>query len=403
MRFKYEGYDRSARLVSGELEAGTADEVRVQMRSMGISPRNIAPINAKIALVNSLRGPEKPDLKEFTIFMRQWATMQAAGLTLIQCLSVLAEQSPNAGFARTLNNVVREIQEGQTLTQALNKQTGVFDKIFINLIGAGEGSGTLDRILDRLAIYYEKMAIIRRKVMTATIYPVAILIIVLTIVAGLLVFVVPMFEKMFADQGKDLPAATQVLLDVSQFVRSNGLVLGIATFFAGFGIVFMFKNQETREKIDPVLLYIPLVGTILQKSCLARFCRTLGTLIQAGVPILDAFNLAAKVSGNFEIERAAMRVQASVKEGSSMATPLANEKSFPRMVTSMIAVGEQTGELEKMLIKIAEFYEDDVETTVSALTSILEPLLIVIMGIVVVSVLIPLYLPIFNLGDLMGE
>lgn len=405
MKFKYEGYDRAARIVTGEVEADNAENARVMLRNMGVSPRAIAPvkINANISLVAALQVNSKPALKDFTVFIRQWSTMQSAGLTLIQTLSVLSEQSPNPAFARTLQNIVRGIQEGLTLTQALQKQTGVFDKIFINLIGAAEGSGTLDKILERLAVYYEKMAQIRRKVLTATIYPSAILVVVFGIIIGLLTFVVPMFERMFSEQGKDLPAATQMLIDVSRMVRDNWLIIAVGVFATGFLVAYAIKNDEAREKIDPIVIYLPVIGTILQKSCLARFCRTLGTLIQAGVPILDAFNLAAKVSGNFEIERAALRVQAAVKEGSMISVPLEKEKSFPRMVTSMIAVGEQTGELEKMLMKVAEFYEDDVDATVSALTSILEPLLIVLMGAVVVSVLIPLYLPIFNLGDLMGN
>jgi type IV pilus assembly protein PilC len=318
-------------------------------------------------------------------------------------LSVLAEQAVNPGFSKVLNQVVKGVQEGETLTQSLQKHPSVFDKIFINLISAGESSGTMDKILDRLATYYEKMASVRRKIVTATMYPTAILVIVFGIITGLMVFVVPMFERMFKEQGKKLPEATQMLITFSQFVRGNLIFIILGAFMLAFGIVYAFKNEEAREKIDPVLLYVPIFGNVLSKSCLVRFCRTLGTLIQAGVPILDAFNLAAKVSGNYEIQKAAMRVQASVKEGSSISGPLASEGTFPRMVVSMISVGEQTGELEKMLMKVAEFYEDEVESVVSALTSILEPLMIVIIGIVVVSVLVPLYLPVFKLGDLMGN
>lgn len=402
MKYKFQGYDRTARLVSGEIEAQSEDEVRQRMKEQFLSPRSIVQIRQSMSALPSLQVASKPALKDFTVFLRQWATMQGAGLTLIQCLSVLSEQSPNPNFGRTLSNIVRQIQEGQTLTQALQKQN-IFDKIFINLIGAGEGSGTLDKILERLATYYEKMASIRRKIVTAMLYPSAILVIVFGIILGLLIFVVPMFERMFSENGKELPQATQILLMLSSFVR-NHLVLILGGVFAiGFTIAYIFNNEEAREKIDPFLLYIPLFGMILRKSCLARFCRTLGTLIQAGVPILEAFHLASKVSGNYEIEQAALRVQASIKEGTSIATPLGNERSFPRMVVSMIAVGEQTGELEKMLMKVAEFYEDEVDVTVSALTSILEPMLIVIMGLVVVGVLVPLYLPIFKLGDVMGN
>ncbi len=402
MKYRYEGYDRTGQLVNGEIEANDEVEVRARLRELWVSPRRIMTMRANLTIAERLTAGRKPNLKDFSVFIRQWATMQGAGLTLIQSLSVLSEQAPSPNFSRVLSGIVKSVQEGSTLTQALQKYPGAFDKIFINLVSAGEGSGTLDKILERLSLYYEKTAAMRRKIIAASLYPTMILLVVFCIIIGLLVFVVPMFERMFADQGKELPYATTVLLHLSNFVRDNLIFILMGAGALITFVVYMFKNEEAREKIDPFLLMIPIFGSILQKSCIARFTRTLGTLMQAGVPILDAFLLAGKTAGNYRIEEAVTRAQVAIKEGSSIAQPLSKESTIPKMVVSMISVGEQTGELEKMLVKIAEFYEDEVDTTVGAMTSILEPLLIVVMGLIVVSVLIPLYLPIFKLGDLVG-
>lgn len=402
MKYRFEGYDRGGKLISGEIEASDEGEVRQRLREQWLSPRRIMPMRATLNIAEKLTTGGKPNLKDFSVFIRQWATMQSAGLTLIQSLGVLSEQAPNPNFGRVLSNVTKSVQEGATLTQALQKYPGTFDKIFINLVSAGEGSGTLDKILERLSLYYEKTAALRRKIVAASLYPTMILLVVFCIIVGLLVFVVPMFERMFADQGKELPYATTLLLQISNFVREHIIYIIVGAGAVVTLAAYFFKNEEAREKIDPLLLEIPIFGSILQKSCIARFSRTLGTLMQAGVPILDAFLLAGKTAGNYKIEMAVLNAQTAIKEGSTIAQPLSKEKVIPKMVVSMISVGEQTGELEKMLVKIAEFYEDEVDTTVSALTSILEPLLIVVMGVIVVSVLVPLYLPIFKLGDLMG-
>lgn len=406
MKYRYQGYNRAGQAVQGELEAAELSTIKAMLREQGVAPRSITPVvlsaNAGFDLGSLFKASAKPALKDFTIFLRQWATMQSAGMTIIQTLNVLAEQTPNAAFGKVVSKMAMNVQEGMTLTEALQKNKGVFDKVFINLISAGENSGTLDKILDRLAVYYEKIAAIRRKMISASMYPAIALIAVFGIVIGLLVFVVPMFQKMYSSQGGQLPAPTQALIDISNFLKSHilhMLVVGVSIFSV---VIYAFTDEEARKKVDPFLLLIPVVGPLLRKSALAQFCRTLGTLTQAGVPILDAFNLAGKTSGNFEIEEAVMRVQASVKEGSTISGPLGKEKAIPKMMVSMIAIGEQTGELEKMLIKIAEFYEDEVDALVSGLTSLLEPLLILVMGAVVVSIIIPMYLPVFKMGDMAG-
>ncbi len=406
MRFRYQGFNRAGQAVQGELEAGDQSVVRMMLRDQGISARTIVPVvmssNAEFSLGSLFGGSAKPSLKDFTIFLRQWSTMQGAGMTVIQTLNVLAEQTQNVAFGKVLSKIAMNVQEGLTLTEALQKNKGVFDKVFINLVSAGENSGTLDKILERLATYYEKIAAIRRKMISASMYPAISLVAVFGIVILLLVFVVPMFQKMYANQGGKLPAPTQALIDISNYLKSHILYLLVIIGGAVGGVIYSFKDEETRKKIDPLLLLIPIIGPLLRKSSLAQFCRTLGTLTQAGVPILDAFALAARTSGNFEIEEAAMRVQASVKEGTTIAGPLGKEKAIPKMMVSMIAIGEQTGELEKMLIKIAEFYEDEVDGMVSGLTSILEPIMILIMGLVVVSIIIPMYLPVFSMGNNVG-
>jgi type IV pilus assembly protein PilC len=406
MKFRYQGYNRAGQAVQGELEAGDQSVVRMMLREQGVSARTIVPVvlssKADFNLGSLFGGSAKPSLKDFTVFLRQWSTMQGAGMTVIQTLNVLADQTPNAAFGKVLSKMAINVQEGMTLTESLQKNKGVFDKVFINLVSAGENSGTLDKILERLATYYEKIAAIRRKMISASMYPAISLVAVFGIVIALLVFVVPMFQKMYASQGGNLPAPTQALIDVSNYLKNHVLHMIVIIGTIVGSVIYAFKDEEARKKVDPFLLLIPIIGPLLRKSALAQFCRTLGTLTQAGVPILDAFALAAKTSGNFEIEEAAMRVQASVKEGTTISAPLGKEKAIPKMMVSMIAIGEQTGELEKMLIKIAEFYEDEVDALVSGLTSVLEPILILVMGVVVVSIIIPMYLPVFSMGNNVG-
>lgn len=406
MKFRYQGYNRAGQAVQGELEAAEQSTIRAMLREQGISARTIVPVvlsgKADFDLGSLFGGSATPSLKDFTVFLRQWSTMQSAGMTVIQTLNVLAEQTPNVAFGKVLSKMAINVQEGLTLTESLQKNKGVFDKVFINLVSAGENSGTLDKILERLATYYEKIAAIRRKMISASMYPAISLVAVFGIVIALLVFVVPMFQKMYASQGGQLPAPTQALIDVSNYLKNHVLHMIVIIGTIVGGVIYAFKDEEARKKVDPLLLLIPVIGPLMRKSALAQFCRTLGTLTQAGVPILDAFGLAAKTSGNFEIEEAAMRVQASVKEGTTISGPLGKEKAIPKMMVSMIAIGEQTGELEKMLIKIAEFYEDEVDALVTGLTSVLEPILILIMGVVVVSIIIPMYLPVFSMGNNVG-
>lgn len=417
MKYRYTGYDNTARKVSGEIEANTESEARGRLRQQAVRATHLVALEGgkgkagaaggKPGDINfnfdlSFLSSPVPDLMEFTAFIRQLATMQGAGISIVQSLKVLSEQVENKGFGEVLAKVQKQIEEGGTLTDSLRKHPKVFDRIFINLIAAGEVSGSLDKVLQRLAIYYEKSASLRRKVKGAMTYPTLIVVMVVAILTIMLTFVVPTFAGMFAAGGKALPAPTQFLIDVSNFLRSNWPFLVAGLGGGAYGIYYAATNEDARKVIDPYLMKMPLFGDLLQKIGIARFARTFGTMIQSGVPILEALEITSRIAGNYAIESAIQQTRQSITQGNSIAAPLMATNVFPKMAVSMISIGEQTGALDQMLTKIAEFYEDEVDAKVSALTSILEPLMIVIVGIVVAGVLIPMYLPIFQMSDVMS-
>lgn len=411
MKFRYTGYDNTAKKITGEVEAATEGEARSRLRTMNVRPIALVAtgdkgISGKGMDINinlgAMFSSPVPDLMEFTAFIRQLATMQAAGISIVQSLKVLSEQVDNRGFGDVLSKVQKNIEEGATLTDSLRKHSRVFDRIFINLIAAGEISGSLDKVLQRLAIYYEKSASLRRKIKGAMTYPVLIVVLVVVILGVMLTFVVPTFADMFKQGGKPLPAPTQFLMNLSDFVRHQWYVIFGGVGAVGYGCYFLFTNEAARRVLDPYLMKVPLFGDLVQKIGIARFSRTFGTMIQSGVPILEALEITSRIAGNYAIEDAINKTRQSITQGNSIAAPLMATNVFPKMAVSMIAIGEQTGALDQMLTKIAEFYEDEVDAKISAMTSILEPLMIVIVGAVVAGILIPMYLPIFQLSDVMS-
>ncbi len=405
MKYYYWGYDNTAKKVNGDIEAQNIGEARVQLKSKNIwitklvSTSDLNSATGITLFLKELLASAKPNTSDFTAFIRQLATMQGAGVPIVQSLGVLAAQAENKSFGAVLANVQKAIEGGTSLTESLKKYPKVFDRIFINLVGAGEVSGALERVLQRLAIFYEKSAALRRKVISAFTYPTMVIVLVFVVISVLLTFVVPTFEKMFSQSGKPLPEATQVIVNASRFIRSNWYFVFGGAGAVIFSIITSFKSEPVRRVIDPYLMKIPLFGTLFQKISIARFSRTLATMIQSGVPIIDALEICASVAGNYAVEDVIMDTKRSISEGNSISAPLAQAGVFPNMAVSMIAIGEQTGALDQMLTKIAEFYEDEVDATVGALSSILEPLMIVIVGLVVAGVMIPMYLPIFNLAD----
>lgn len=405
-KFKYIGFDRAAKPITGIIEADSQDEALARLRDLNIRPTKIMTAKIKVARsdvgireIFGMRESGKPPLSEFSAFCRQLATMQSAGIPIMQALGILSEQSETPGFGKALAQIQRRIQEGTSLTDALREFPKIFDKIFINLVSAGEMSGSLESVLNRLASYYEKSAALRRKIVSASAYPAMILVALVVVLFVLLAFVVPTFAEMFASNGKPLPGPTQMLLNISNLFRHNIPIVLLIVGGIGFLIYSLFTNEKLKREFDPIMLKIPMFGSLIQKVGVARFSRTLSTMIQSGVPIVDALEITSRVAGNSVIEDAIRKTKIAITSGNTIAGTLERTKVFPKMVVSMIAIGEQTGTLDALLMKIAEFYEDEVDNAVSALVSVLEPMMIVAVGLVIGAVLIPLYLPIFTMAD----
>ena len=345
----------------------------------------------------TMPGAGSVSTKEMAIFTRQFATMISAGLPLVQCLDILAAQTSNPAFARVIADVTREVEAGSTLADALGKHKKTFDDLFRNMIQAGEAGGILDDILLRLAQYIEKADALKRKIQGAMIYPAVVLCVALGATAFMLIFIIPTFAKMFMDFGGELPLPTKIVMGLSNFLRGYWyILLGIVGAVA-FGIKRFYATEAGKMKIDRFLLRVPVLGSVIRKAAIARFTRTLGTLVSSGVPILSGLDITARTAGNKVVEKAIYATRESISQGDTIAEPLRQSGVFPPMVTQMIGVGEQTGALDEMLDKIANFYDDEVDTAVEQLTSIIEPVMIVVMGVIVGGMLISMYLPMFKL------
>jgi type IV pilus assembly protein PilC len=394
--FVYEAKARGGEIRKGVREAETEEAVSSWLRAQQLAP---VKIKKKPRELNFVLGSGVSP-KDLVIFTRQFGTMIDAGLPLVQCLDILSAQNENPIFARILKDVKNSVEQGKTFSESLARHPKVFDPLFVNLIRAGEIGGILDTILGRLAVYIEKRVKLARQVRGALVYPAAILFIAVIVVAVLLTWVIPTFEKMFADFGAkdDLPGLTKFVINLSKGFAGNFLwiVLGVGA-IAG-GITYAYRTPAGREFFHRMLLEVPLLGPVMRKIAVARFTRTLGTLLSSGVPILDALEIVASSSGNVVIEKAILTARAKIAEGKNMADPLLETKAFPPMVVQMIGVGEQTGALDTMLNKIADFYEEEVDVAVSALTSMLEPLMMVVIGGVCGVMIIAMYLPIFEIA-----
>ena len=355
---------------------------------------------AKAASKKSAFGSVKAD--ELVIFSRQLATMVNAGIPLVQSLDILSEQMESPVFRQVVTQIRSDVESGSSMSGALEKHPKVFSVLYTNMVKAGETSGMLDEILERLAGYLEKNESLIRKVKSAMVYPAVVSSMAVLITLVLLLKVIPTFKEIFSTLGGTLPMPTQVLITISDLVTKYFLFTIIGLGLAVFGLTRIIKTPQGRFKFDQIILKLPVFGVLLQKVAVARFSRTLATLIRSGVPILGAMEIVGKTSGNKVIELAVDKARAGIKEGESISAPLAKSKAFPPMVTRMIAVGEESGELEKMLSKIADFYEDQVDVAVSGLTSLIEPLIIAFLGIVVGGIVIAMFLPIFKITELIG-
>ncbi len=341
--------------------------------------------------------------KEMAVFTRQLSTMIDAGLPLVQSLEILAGQQDNKTFQKTLTGVRSQVEGGSTLANALRQYPKVFDDLYTNMVEAGETGGILDGVLQRLAVYIEKNVKLKAAVKSALIYPTSVIVIMMLIVFALMKWVVPTFVKLFLDLGVDLPLPTRIVMHISNAVQSFWWLFGLAVIGLAFAFRAYYQTSGGRYLIDSASLRIPLIGILLRKIATARFCRTLSTLLASGVPILDGLTITARTSGNAVIERALMAVRKAVEEGRTLVEPLKASGVFPSMVTQMVGVGEQTGALDAMLSKIADFYEEEVDSGVKDLLTAMEPIILVMIGVVVGGIVISLYLPLFDLIGKLGS
>jgi type IV pilus assembly protein PilC len=397
--FAWEGRTRQGTTKKGVMEAVNEAAVMAQLRAQSVTPIAVKP-KARDLLAGFSIGKGRVKTKELVMFTRQFATMIDAGLPLVQCLEIQADQQPNKRFKEILRDVKSEVEQGSTFADALRKHKKPFDDLYTNLVQAGEIGGILDTILNRLAVYLEKAEALKRKVKGAMVYPATILVVAIGVVILLLVKVIPVFEKMFADFGGTLPAPTQFVVNLSHFMQQYILLILAAMFATVFSFFWARRNSKVfRFRTDAIFLKLPIFGSLLRKVAVARFSRTLGTMISSGVPILDALDICARTAGNMVIEQGLQRTRTAISEGRTIAEPLEASGVFPGMVVQMIAVGEQTGAMDAMLGKIADFYDDEVDTAVDALTALLEPLMMVFLGGTVGGLLMAMYLPIFKLAE----
>jgi len=400
--FTYKGTNRSGSPVSGEMNATNKAELQQLLRRQQITPTRMSEKGKEFNLPTFGGGV---NAKELAIFTRQFSVMIDAGLPLVQCLEILASQQENKTFQKVLTGTRTSVEGGSTLSAAMKQYPKVFDPLYTNMVEAGETGGILDTILQRLSSYIEKNVKLQRAVKSALVYPIGVLTIAGGVITLLLWKVVPIFATLFAGLGVDLPLPTKIVIAASNFV---GSIFGLLIFVGLIASIFMIKvwygTPTGRMAIDTIILKLPVLGILMRKIAVARFTRTLGTLISSGVPILEGLDITAKTSGNAVIEVALTKVRKSLEEGKSLTEPLKDSEVFPGMVTQMIAVGEQTGAMDAMLQKIADFYEEEVDAAVKDLLTALEPIMIVFLGLVVGGVVISMYLPLFSLiGKLSGH
>jgi type IV pilus assembly protein PilC len=399
--FVWTGKSREGRAQQGEMAAGSREEVITSLRRQNILATSVK-TKAQGFSFSFGRGGGSVGDKDIVIFTRQFATMIDAGLPLVQCLDILSKQTENKRFAKAIDEIRQDVEAGSTYAEALRKHPKVFSGLYVNMIAAGEAGGILDVILSRLSKYIEKSMKLKKQIRSAMVYPGTIVAVAVIVITVLLVWVIPIFSQMFKDFGGQLPAVTQGVIDASQFMKHNILWMAGAAVAAGIGLRQYYKTDAGSLQIDHIILRLPIFGTLVQKISVSKFTRTLGTLISSGVPIMDGLEIVAKTSGNRVVEGALRATRQSISEGKTLAEPLGREKVFPPMVVQMIAVGETTGALDAMLGKIADFYDDEVDSAVATLTSLLEPMLMVFLGVVIGFIVVAMYLPIFKMAGAIG-
>jgi type IV pilus assembly protein PilC len=397
----WEGKNRKGDKQKGEVDAPDEAAVRVHLRRIQVVPVKIKK-KPKDIFENVAFMQAKVTQKDIIVFARQFSTMIDAGLPLIQALEILHGQQENKTFKGVIRDIKENVEAGSTLADSLRKYSKYFDELFVNMVAAGEIGGILDTILGRLAAYMEKAAELKARVKGAMTYPIIVVVVAVLVVGIILVFVIPVFEKMFSDFGGALPVPTQIVVNMSEFVQSNILFIIIGVVMLGYAYKRFVATAKGRRLMDELLLKAPVFGPLLRKVAVAKFTRTMGTMLSSGVSILESLDIVAKTAGNKVIEAALYKVRSGITEGRTMADPLGESGVFPSMVVQMISVGEQTGALDAMLEKIADFYDKEVDQAVDNLTSMIEPLMMVFLGGTIGGLVVAMYLPIFQMAAAIG-
>ncbi len=392
-RFSYVGITTSGKQVKGELQASNKNEVISLLRKKKIRPISVkaGSISIELPFLDSVK------LQDVSRFTRQFSAMTSAGLALVTCLDILGGQSDNKKLGASVKQVSSDIQGGSTLAEAMQKHPKIFNTLYVNMVAAGEASGSLDTVLSRLADYLEKSDALIRKIKGAMTYPVIVLCVAIAATIAMLTFVVPTFAQMFTETGGSLPLPTKIVMDISNFLQKFGPLMLLMAVGIGVAISYYYKTPDGKLRIDTLKLKLPVFGDLERKSAISRFSQTLSTLLTSGVTILDALSITAKTAGNKVLELGILRTLERISGGQTIAEPLKETGVFPPMVIHMIAVGEKTGDLAEMLKKISEFYQEEVDAAIEALTSIIEPIMIIVMGIVIGGILIAMYLPMFDM------
>ena len=398
--FVFKGRNRLNEIVVGERVADNRDALRALLRKEQVTLTSVKEKGREIG-IPKIGGRKKVKAKDLSVFTRQFSVMIDAGLPLVQCLEILAQQQENKYFQQILLQVRQDVEEGSTLATAMSRHPRVFDQLYSNMVEAGETGGILDIILQRLSTFIEKIVKLKRDIISAMIYPAAVIVLAIAAVAVIMIVVIPQFQNIFLGllgPGEQLPLPTRIVVGISNFLAGwGGLVILAAVIAIVVAIKFYYKTPDGKRNIDRILLKIPILGDIFRKIAVARFSRTLSTLLSSGVPILQSLDITAKTSGNVIIEEAIVKVRAGVERGESFVDPLKATEVFPHMVAQMIGIGEQTGALDAMLGKIADFYEAEVDSAIANLLTLMEPLLIGFLGITIGSIVIAMYLPLFTL------
>jgi len=390
--FEWEGKDRNGKMVRGEIRAVGENQVLASLRRQGIMPGKVKK--------RRMRSGKKITAKDLTLFTRQLATMMKAGVPLLQAFDIVGRGNANPSVTRLLNDIRNDVETGTSLSTAFRKYPIYFDNLYCNLVEAGEQAGILDQLLDRLAVYMEKTQAIKSKIKSALMYPISVVVVAFVVVAVIMIFVVPAFKQVFSSFGADLPAPTLMVIAMSEFfVAWWWLIFG----GIGGGLYFFFqawrRNRKMQQTMDRLMLKIPVFGALIDKSCIARWTRTLSTMFAAGVPLVEALDSVGGAAGNWLYEEATLKIQHEVSTGTSLTAAMANAHLFPSMVLQMCAIGEESGSIDHMLGKAADFYEAEVDDMVAGLSSLMEPIIIVFLGTIVGGIVVAMYLPIFKLGQ----